>query len=242
MRSAPGDTGLGVGNTFVVFIGRTNYLKRSGLVDSLIADLEAAGYTVRHFRPTAQWLQERFEQSRWASFCLRYPRAGRPVKRLTKLGILMRRPSRWDYLVKFLGNPAGPACDRRRLRKQIRAANAGRVCLLGHSAGGIAATLAASEPSVARLMCIGYPFKHPGRADEAYRTAHLPSVAKPFLIIQGDRDDYGSAADAMRYPLSPTTTVVGVQAGHDYGELDPNEYRRCRDLVLSFVSGPSPNA
>ncbi len=104
------------------------------------------------------------------------------------------------------------------------------------------AALTASEPAVSRLVCFGYPFKHPERADEPYRTAHLPSVAKPFLIIQGDQDEYGTADDARRHPLSPSTTVVGVSTGHDYGQLEPMQYRACRELVLKFVGGQSPPA
>lgn len=240
----PGDTDSGAGRAFVLVVGRTNYVKSSVLVESLIADLEAAGHTVQRYRPTEQWLDERFEQSRTAGFCRRHPHAGGPLKKLVKLGMLMRRPSRWDYVLKFAGPPGPPGLpdsDRRRLRLRIRTAAADRVCLLAHSAGGITATLAASEPAVNALVCVGYPFKHPERADEPYRTAHLASVAKPFLIIQGDRDDYGSADDARRYALSPSTTVVGVNAWHDYGELGPDEYRRCRDLVLGFVGGLSPN-
>jgi pimeloyl-ACP methyl ester carboxylesterase len=230
MRSDTGAAKPATRRTFVVVLGRTNYVKRSGLVDSLIRDLEAAGHIVRPFRPTEQWLDERFTGSR----------VGPAVKRLAKLAILLRRPSRWDYLLSSAENPAAlPSCDRRRLRAMIRNADAGAVCLLAHSAGGIVASLTASEPSVTRLVCFGYPFRHPERPDEPYRTAHLPSVAKPFLIVQGEQDEYGTADDARRYPLSPSTTVISVSTGHDYGGLDPTQYRACRDLVLDFVGGVS---
>jgi hypothetical protein len=240
MRSDTGAAEPGTRRAFVVVLGRTNYAKRSGLVDSLIRDLEAAGHVVRPFRPTEQWLDERFTASRLAGFCQRTPWVGPLVRQLAKLAILLRRPSRWDYLIRSRDSPAAlPSCDRRRLRTMIRNADAGSVCLLAHSAGGIVAALTASEPSVSRLVCFGYPFRHPDRPDEPYRTAHLPSVAKPFLIVQGDQDEYGTADDARRYPLSPSTTVISVSTGHDYGGLDPTQYRACRDSVLDFVGGRS---
>jgi len=202
MRSDTGAAEPATRRTFVVVLGRTNYAKRSGLVDSVIRDLEAASHIVRPFRPTEQWLDERFTASRAAGFCQRSPRVGPVVKKLAKLAILLRRPSRWDYLLGSAENPAElPSCDRRRLRTLIRNADAGAVCLLAHSAGGIVASLTASEPSVTRLVCFGYPFRHPERPDEPYRTAHLPSVTKPFLIVQGDQDEYGTADDARRHPF-----------------------------------------
>lgn len=36
------------------------------------------------------------------------------------------------------------------------------------------------------------------------------------------------------------TTVVAVDAGHE-GDLGPDEYRRCRDLVFGFVGESPPN-
>ena len=68
-----------------------------------------------------------------------------------------------------------------------------------------------------------------------FRTAHLPGVCKPFLMLQGDQDEYGTAQDARRYPLSPTTVVEPVASGHDYDCLAPQEYRRCMALLLGFL-------
>jgi len=76
MRSDTGAAEPATRRTFVVVLGRTNYAKRSGLVDSVIRDLEAAGHIVRPFRPTEQWLDERFTASRAAGYCQRSPRVG----------------------------------------------------------------------------------------------------------------------------------------------------------------------
>lgn len=112
---------------------------------------------------------------------------------------------------------------------------ASQVSLLSHSAGGILASRLAPEDAVSRLVCIGYPFKNPNGADESFRTAHLSNFAKPFLILQGDRDEYGTAEDARQYGLSSSTTVIPLAADHGYSSLGPNEIQACCDLVLRWT-------
>lgn len=70
-------------------------------------------------------------------------------------------------------------------------------CLLigGKSMGGRVASLVADELHAAGyaagLVCLGYPFHPPGKPD-APRTAHLASLRCPALIVQGERDPFGS--------------------------------------------------
>ena len=217
----------------IVVAGRNNFREHSTSLNVLIEDLERAGYEVCRLETrnteTARWLDVR------ASRLLGHDATvGTAATRAAKLLALLGRPSRWDYVLRFVEAPNNAAA--RDLRRLIRRLAGRRVNLVAHSAGGIVATMVAAEPAVATIVCFGYPFRHPGQPEEPRRTAHLRTVTKPLLIIQGDQDDYGTAEDAGRYVLSPSTTVARVAAEHGYDNLDPGEYARCRALVLDFLS------
>lgn len=218
------------GRPVIVVAGRNNFREYSASLNALIDDLQAAGYTVCRLEPrnttTSRWLDSR---------SARFRKRQGGLTKVIKLLILLTRPARWDYFLKFAEAPHASAA--RDLRRLIRRLPDSQVCLVSHSAGGIVATRVASEKTVTKLVCFGYPFKHPDRVDEPDRTAHLGSLNKPFLIIQGDQDDYGNAADAQRYGLSASTVVASVVAGHGYDNLDPAEYRRCLAMVLDFLDG-----
>ncbi len=225
------------GRPLIVIAGRHNLKKNSATLRSLIGDLEHAGYAVCNHESrnahTARWLEEQVEKL-WP----RHGTGGVWRKRALKALLLLGRPTRWDYFLTFLRSRRSPvAAAANDLRATIRGQPAGQVYLISHSAGCIASTLVASEPSVARLVCFGYPFKHPDRQDEPERTSHLKAVTKPLLIIQGDEDAYGTADDAHRYGLSSSTEVVSLASGHDYDNVDPDEYRRCRAILLAFLEG-----
>lgn len=87
----------------------------------------------------------------------------------------------------------------------------------GKSMGGRMATqLAAAEPQlpIAGLVLLGYPLHPPGNPLRR-RDAHLPSVKRPMLVIQGSRDTFGTP-DELRpviEPLSPPVTLHVVDGG-----------------------------
>ena len=72
----------------------------------------------------------------------------------------------------------------------------------GKSMGGRMASMVADELGVRGLVCLGYPFHPPGRPDKL-RTGHLEALATPTLILQGERDPFGTRAEASDYQLSP---------------------------------------
>lgn len=87
----------------------------------------------------------------------------------------------------------------------------------GKSMGGrMASQLAASDPSlpVAGLVLLGYPLHPPGKPDKR-RDAHLPSVGRPMLVIQGSRDGFGTPEElrAVFGPLHPPATVHVIDGG-----------------------------
>jgi uncharacterized protein len=63
----------------------------------------------------------------------------------------------------------------------------------GKSMGGrIASQVAAVDPEgIAGLVLLGYPLHPPGRPDQL-RTRHLPAISVPMLIVQGERDAFGT--------------------------------------------------
>lgn len=83
-------------------------------------------------------------------------------------------------------------------------------------------------------MGLGYPFKHPDCDEEPTRTRHLGQVSKPFLIVQGELDSYGSPAQAVAYGLSATTRVVSVECTHDYN-LTAEQQTLCMQWLNDFL-------
>jgi predicted alpha/beta-hydrolase family hydrolase len=75
-----------------------------------------------------------------------------------------------------------------------------RLAIGGKSMGGRMASMIADEAGVAGLVCLGYPFHPPGKP-EKLRTEHLMSLTTPALILQGERDPFGTAAEVTGFGL-----------------------------------------
>jgi hypothetical protein len=71
-----------------------------------------------------------------------------------------------------------------------------RLFIGGKSMGGRMAThlAAAGLDDLRGVVAFGYPLHPPGRP-ERLRTAHLPSIIVPVLIVQGARDAFGTPAE-----------------------------------------------
>jgi len=63
----------------------------------------------------------------------------------------------------------------------------------GKSMGGRMATHLGAQgvDGLEGIVVFGYPLHPPGKPDQP-RTAHLPSITKPILIVQGERDTFGT--------------------------------------------------
>lgn len=95
----------------------------------------------------------------------------------------------------------------------------GRILIGGKSLGGRVASLVADtlaeKGTISGLVCLGYPF-HPPKQPEKLRTAHLAELSCPALIVQGERDPFGTPDDVAGYRLSPNITVHWARDGdHD---------------------------
>jgi predicted alpha/beta-hydrolase family hydrolase len=85
----------------------------------------------------------------------------------------------------------------------------------GKSMGGrIASQLAAAGDATAAalsgLVLFGYPLHPPGKPQQL-RIAHLPDIRVPVLIVQGERDPFGSP-DELRPHFAKISAPVAVKA------------------------------
>ncbi len=92
------------------------------------------------------------------------------------------------------------------LREAVAECAPRRLALAGKSMGGRVATTLADELGAAAVVVFGYPF-HPPRRPEQLRTAHLATLRTPTLILQGERDPFGTRDEVMGYDLSPAIAL-----------------------------------
>ncbi|KAA1150080.1 alpha/beta hydrolase [Pseudoalteromonas sp. FUC4] len=79
----------------------------------------------------------------------------------------------------------------------------------GKSMGGRMASMLAcsTEQSLSGVIAFGYPFHPPGRP-EKLRTEHFADIVCPFLVLQGERDIFGTREEllTMKMPKQPLFT------------------------------------
>lgn len=90
----------------------------------------------------------------------------------------------------------------------------------GHSYGGRVASLAAAEPDApyAALVLFSFPLHPPGSPDRtAARTAHLPSIRCPVLLLSGESDPF-ARLDLLREAVTrfggPAELATYPRLGH----------------------------
>jgi predicted alpha/beta-hydrolase family hydrolase len=88
----------------------------------------------------------------------------------------------------------------------------GRVVLAGKSMGGRVATTIADELGAMGVVVFGYPFHPPTRPDQL-RTAHLAALKTPTLILQGERDPFGTRDQVAGYELSRAMDICWLPDG-----------------------------
>jgi len=111
----------------------------------------------------------------------------------------------------------------------------------GKSMGGrIATHLAAgwTDLTIGALrgvIALGYPLHPPGKPDQL-RIAHLPSIRVPMLIVQGERDAFGTPQELepIIEPLPSRVTLHRV-AGGDHSLAVPKSSGMRQDQVYDNV-------
>jgi predicted alpha/beta-hydrolase family hydrolase len=118
-----------------------------------------------------------------------------------------------------------------------------RFALLGKSMGGRVATMLADELQADAVVVFGYPF-HPPRKPLELRTAHLGELRTPCLVLQGERDPFGTREDVRGYRLSTNIRVEWFEGGdHSLcpnarsGFTEQQHLSRALDLAAAFSKG-----
>jgi hypothetical protein len=98
------------------------------------------------------------------------------------------------------------------LRTVVQRHAPGAVVLAGKSMGGRVASMLADELAARATVVFGYPFHPPGKPDQT-RTAHLATLRTPMLVLQGERDPFGTPEDVRCYALPASLEVVWFRDG-----------------------------
>jgi hypothetical protein len=118
-----------------------------------------------------------------------------------------------------------------------------RLFIGGKSMGGRMATHlgARTVPDLKGIVVFGYPLHPPGQPDKL-RVAHLPAIAVPVLIVQGERDPFGSPAELEPHlkTMAASVTLHAI-AGADHslavrGARAKAVFEETLDTVAGWIS------
>jgi predicted alpha/beta-hydrolase family hydrolase len=120
-----------------------------------------------------------------------------------------------------------------------------RLFIGGKSLGGRMATHLAAEglDDLRGLVLLGYPLHPPGKPEQP-RVAHLPRITVPILIVQGDRDTFGTPDEvrpAFAFPGARTTLHVveggdhSLKVSRSAGVSQQDVYSRVLDAIAAWV-------
>lgn len=213
--------------TVLLMVGRDDWQKDGPLNIQLLERLRRPGLRVVWEDPATAWVHA------WLDWARRHP--GLPSRlrhlglRAAQLAYAVRHPSYLGYLRRRGRRTVENRCAS--LTHSVHAlAQQGEVIVFARSSGGRVASLVADGLPMARIVCLGYPFRHPEAGDEPQRYRHLATLRTPMLIVQGRHDVYGGAEVAQRYRLSPQVRLRVVETDHDF-RLDPAQADRIVALI-----------
>jgi predicted alpha/beta-hydrolase family hydrolase len=112
----------------------------------------------------------------------------------------------------------------------------------GKSMGGRMATHLGAQglEGVRGIVALGYPLHPPGRPDKP-RTEHLPSIHVPVLIVQGERDTFGTPDELDPVVATMKTKVtLHVVAGGDHsltvrGKKKDDAFQDVLEVIADWV-------
>jgi predicted alpha/beta-hydrolase family hydrolase len=224
----------------IIVAGRSNRARASDTFLRIAEQLRAGGYSVVWFESARTAASRRIDgaiEARWPALAApepdKLPLHRRAMRFAVKSALALASADRRDFVgAAILSRPVMAA---RELGRFLDTMPAGRVHLLTHSAGGVAATMLAAHPRIDRIVCFGYPFRHPDRPPERYRTAHLAAVRRPLLVLQGTADEYGADPDRFGAFLPAGAQIVTLDCNHDYSALPQAEFDKAWSAVSGFL-------
>jgi hypothetical protein len=130
-----------------------------------------------------------------------------------------------------------------------RWSRATRLFIGGKSMGGRIATHLAAQglDPLAGVVCFGYPLHPPGKPDQL-RVAHLPSITAPMLIIQGERDTFGTPdelrphLDAIKAQVTLHRIARGDHSLSVRGRTATETHAELADIAAAFIAPPAKSS
>jgi uncharacterized protein len=113
----------------------------------------------------------------------------------------------------------------------------------GKSMGGRIATHLAADAASARavpirgVIALGYPLHPPGKPEQL-RVAHLPSIEVPVLIVQGERDAFGTPEELRPIvrELAARVTLHVIEGGdHSLAVRRATDYAAIAQTVAAWI-------
>lgn len=228
----------------IILIGRNNHSKRSDVLVRVATALEREGFAVQWFisdrLSAAAQIDKKLVRFSPAIATSVHRRDGLwrwVLRRVVKSILVLSRKERWKF-VGALFRPE-PFTTAQELGLFLDRLPFEKVHLLTHSAGGIAATRSWENAKVASICCFGYPFKHPERPPEPYRTRHLAKVAKPLVIMQGTHDEYGPPSPELEALLPLHARIVALESDHDCAAISAEAFETVLPVVRKLIGDAS---
>ncbi|TVU63741.1 alpha/beta fold hydrolase [Vibrio atlanticus] len=115
----------------------------------------------------------------------------------------------------------------------IEQVDADKLVIGGKSMGGRMASHLSELDKVAAMACLGFPFHPPGKP-EKYKGEHLAELAKPCLILQGERDTFGKREEFEGFDLSDSIRVEFIPDGdHSFKPRKSSGYTEQQNIALT---------
>ncbi|CDT85485.1 putative Alpha/beta hydrolase [Vibrio coralliirubri] len=115
----------------------------------------------------------------------------------------------------------------------IEQVGADKLVIGGKSMGGRMASHLSELDKVAAMACLGFPFHPPGKP-EKYKGEHLAELAKPCLILQGERDTFGKREEFADFDLSDSIRVEFIPDGdHSFKPRKSSGYTEQQNIALT---------
>ncbi|WP_135456009.1 alpha/beta fold hydrolase [Vibrio echinoideorum] len=115
----------------------------------------------------------------------------------------------------------------------IEQVDADKLVIGGKSMGGRMASHLSELDKVAAMACLGFPFHPPGKP-EKYKGEHLAELAKPCLILQGERDTFGKREEFADFDLSDSIRVEFIPDGdHSFKPRKSSGYTEQQNIALT---------
>ena len=109
-----------------------------------------------------------------------------------------------------------------------------RSIIVARSAGAKIASQFVDSLPISKIICLGYPFKHPNKNIETDRYVHLQTIKTPMLIIQGDKDEYGGTKIKDNYQFSRSVELFFINGNHDFN-LNTQEWKQVLQKITDYL-------